>query len=325
MPSYFKLRIGLSRAKCTEMVRYFCDDATGLCSVNEYADGAIYLSPVPPKHLREKYPNSLIRVPAEAVPCTAEEYAAAHARYDVAAAKKKAEEEAMKALRKGMSRNAHAAQEAGAAEPAAVVVAPMTPAPLAHFLDDFTILDFETANDKPIELAAVRYQNWQEVGRLQSFVALPAGEFVPARISDLTGITSSMLRGAPDCKKVLQQFKKLAGESLLIAHNVPYDRRILEKARTELGATTPLANAWLCTLTVARVLFPSEPSHKLPDLCRSFNITVVGSHRALNDVLMTYQLLHRMHQQSPIAEALVGQTSAAKAKKATAQPSLFAA
>ena len=325
MSSYFLLHTGLCRdiedgaskkKKCTWKQEYFYLEAGKLASISEYEDGLIYRSAAGP-----------FTVPVGAQPSTAEVYDAALARWqvveDARLAKEAQEKEMKKLLKKGMTVHEHASVEAGAAEE----VAPQpTPAVwLNHFLDDFTILDFETANDKPIELAAVRYQNWQEVARMQSFVALPAGEFVPSRISELTGITNSMLRGAPDYKKVLQQFKKLAGESLLIAHNVTYDRRILEKARTELGASAPLVNQWLCTLTVARVLFPQEPCHKLPDLCRSFRITVVGSHRALNDVLMTEQLLRTMHQQSPIAETLVGQTSVAKARKAAAQPTLFAA
>jgi DNA polymerase III epsilon subunit-like protein len=341
MAEYFKLRSGLSRPACTWMEHYFYRDATGRlaeviicedgfshrraasfrCQRNEDWPGKPGQKPAPAKYV--EIPGAELAVPAGALPCPAAEYEAA--RHRVLDNEKQQQQERskeiafLKSLRKGMSRQAHAAEEAGAAE--AVVV----PLPAAHFLSDFTILDFETAYDKPIELAAIRYQNWQPVGQLHTFVALPAGEFVPGRITNLTGITSRMLRGAPDVKQVLTQFKGLAGPSLLIAHNVVYDRRILENTRQALGARRPLANAWLCTLTAARTLYPEQASHKLPDLCEHFGLSSQGHHRALKDVQMTFSLLERMHQQRPLPATLIGCTSVAKAKKNAVQPSLFAA
>lgn len=344
MPEYYHLRSGLSRNDCTWLKQYFYRDATGrLAQVSVYENGFMFRSaasfrcqlneawpgkpgqkPAPAKYV--EIPGDPLGVPAGAVPCPAAEYEAALQRvldYEKQQQQERLKEIAfVKSLRKGMSRQAHAAEEAGAAEAGVVE----QPAPVAlHFLDDFTILDFETAHEKPIELAAIRYQNWQPVGQLHTFVALPAGQVVPARITDLTGITSRMLRGAPDVKQVLTQFRELAGPSLLIAHNVGYDRRILENTRTALGARRPLANPWLCTLTAARTLYPEQASHKLPDLCAHFGLSSRGNHRALSDVQMTFSLLKCMHEQRPLPATLIGCTSAAQAKKAAVQPSLFAA
>jgi DNA polymerase-3 subunit epsilon/DNA polymerase-3 subunit alpha (Gram-positive type) len=260
-----------------------------------------------------------LSVPAGAVPCTAAEYDAALQR--VLDYEKKKEEEAKKeadfakSLRKGMALNAHASHEAGAAE---------LLEGLAHepaFLDDFTILDFETSDNYAIELAAVRVQQWQVVDQMQSFIQF-RGQ-LNSFTRNLTGITPQQLWNAPLEKVVLQQFKKLAGDSLLVAHNAAFDIRHLEAARTRQGATAPLPNPSLCTVVVAKSRYPAP--HKLGDLCGRFGIAVVGAHRALNDVMMTLELLRYMHQQQPIPASLVGATSPAKAKKVAVQPSLFAA
>jgi len=104
MPRYFKLRIGLSRdiedgqtkkTRCTELVQYFCQDAAGLCSVTVCEDGFIYMSPVlTPKQMGKK----LIRVPTDAVPCSAGEYAQAYAQFVAAQQLKEVEQAKAKAL-----------------------------------------------------------------------------------------------------------------------------------------------------------------------------------------------------------------------------------
>ncbi|TGE29711.1 3'-5' exonuclease [Hymenobacter metallicola] len=323
MPSYFKLRTGLSRGTdnptankkvCTYKEEYFCQDATGVYSVNVYEDGFVYMSPVPSKELRAKYPNAVLVVPAEAEPCTAADYEAAHTLFVVAEAKRKAEEEALKSLRKGMSRNQHAAEEADVAEPV-----PVGSAPTPHFLADFTVLDLEFQGTDLLELAAIRYQDWQPVNQLQSFVRFRGP--LNHHVTKLTGITSADVWNAPEEKAVLRQFKALADDSLLVCHNLSADRRILEAARTRQGAPVPLPNQWFCTLALSRQRLPTAPSHKLGDLCTSFGISAHGAHRALRDVEMCAGLLQRFHQLEPINGPLVVK---AKGKKATVgTPSLF--
>jgi DNA polymerase-3 subunit epsilon len=338
MPEYYQLHSGLSRPDCTWLKQYFYRDATGrLAQVSVYENGFLFRSaasfrcqlneawpgkpgqkPVPAKYV--EIPGAQLRVPAGAVPCPAAEYEAALQRvldYEKKKQQEKSKEEAfLKSLRRGMTRNAHAAEEAGAAE------AVERPIPAAvHFLDDFTILDFETSDSYAIELAAVRVQQWQIVDQLQSFIQF-RGQLNRFTRS-LTGITPQQLWNAPREKVVLQQFKKLAGDSLLVAHHAAFDRRQLEAARTRQGATRPLANPTLCTLVVAKSRYPAP--HKLGDLCARFGIAVVGAHRALSDVRMTYELLRYMHQQQPIAPALVGVSSPTKAQKKALHPSLFAA
>ncbi|RPD45480.1 hypothetical protein DNI29_19050 [Hymenobacter sediminis] len=314
MASYFKLRTGLSRSKCHEKWEYFCEDATGISVVHEYANGFLYMSAAPSKQLRAKFPNALLQVPLAAVPCSADEYAAVHARYTEAEAKRKAEEELLKALRKGMSRNQHAAEEAGVAEPARLA---------PHLLDDFTVFDTETTglspeNDRILEVAAVRYINWEPVAQMQQFVRFTGR--VPHFITKLTGIADQDVRHASESKTVLGQFRKLAGESLLVGHNVGFDIRMIEAERKRLGAVVALPNPVLCTMELAKQRTPAP--HKLGKLCERFSIPVVGAHRAMNDVLMTYELLRYLHELEPVT-----QLSPLKpvVPAAAAQSSLFAA
>jgi len=323
MSSYFLLHTGLCRdiedgaskkKKCTWKQEHFYLEAGKLASISEYEDGLIYRSAAGP-----------FTVPVGAQLSTAEVYEAALARWqvieDARLAKETQEKEMKKLLKKGMTVHAHASAEAGAAESVPTLSASVTVKERPHFLADITVLDFEATGNDPLELAAVRYQNFEPVAELQSFIRFMGP--VPSFITGLTGITSADVRYAPDAREVLSQFKALAGDSLLVAHNAQYDLRILETTRTKLGAATKLPNDFLCTLQVAKDRY--EGPHKLGELCQRFGIANAGAHRAMNDVRMCFNLLRHMHEDYDVAASLMNVANLTKAKRKPAQPTLFAA
>jgi hypothetical protein len=89
--------------------------------------------------------------------------------------------------------------------PAPVVV------PAAGLLDDFTVLDLEFQNPGGIllEVAAIRYVNWQPVGQYVSFVRF-RGE-LNFHVAKLTGIMRDDVWNAPEEKAVLVGLRKLIG------------------------------------------------------------------------------------------------------------------
>jgi hypothetical protein len=92
-------------------------------------------------------------------------------------------------------------------------------------LDNFTVLDLEFQGSDLLELAAIRYERWEKVEDYQSYVRFTGP--INSWVSSLTGITPAKLKDAPSEKEVLIRFKKLAGESILVAHNVlTADRRV---------------------------------------------------------------------------------------------------
>ena len=310
MPSYYLCTTGMSRGindgtskktACTWHREYFYFSADGLlASVSEFEDGLYYLSA-----------PARLPVPAGAVTCAAALYEAAH-RKAVAylrreAATKQRATEFTKSLRDGSFFRGDDHQD----EPDAL-----------PFLSDFTVFDCETTgfsseNDHLLELAAVRYQNWKPVGQLVSFVRCPVP--VPGRITQLTGIYTRQVIHAAEPKAVFQRFRALVGDSLLVGHNVGFDLAFVNAARARLGAQAPLANDFLCTLTVAKAR--AAAPHKLGTLCQRFGISDQGAHRALNDVRMTTQLLQHLHEKEPVTLDFLNRHAASRPRA----PSLFAA
>jgi DNA polymerase-3 subunit epsilon len=318
---YFLHTETLSREKCSWKREYFELRANGLLSsISEYED-KVFLKSIYPK----------LWLPAGVAFIPKADYQAVRLRYlqSERAAFKKArdEQEARKLLRGGAAKAQHADEEAGAVELVSQLIkvdeqADKLP---ADVLADYTVFDCETTGfshekDHLLELAATRYTNGKPVDSMQSFVRFTG--FIPPKITELTKITTKDTFRAPDVKEVLQEFRRIAGDSLLVGHNVTFDLRFVNAARARLGASAALANPFLCTQVVATSRYPAP--HKLGDLCARFGISNAGAHRAMADVLMTAKLLQHMHQAEPIAPTLVNLTSAPKAK-AAATPTLFAA
>jgi DNA polymerase-3 subunit epsilon len=326
------------KSQCSYKVEYFrLNEDELLESVSVYADGLAYRSRPAP------FP-----VPVGVGPSTASAYDQAQAKAQACEKKRKEEAKAEKELRKKVEAMrqllgsplavaqaepaaltglpvgvAEPAPECSEATPTLLMPAqPTTPPP--HLLDDFTVLDLEFQGTDLLEVAAIRYRNWEPVGELVSFVQFRSPVWRP--ITELTGITALHVYDAPAEKWVLQQFKKLAGDSLLVCHNLSADRRILEAARTRQGAQQALANQWLCTLALARKRRPKGAKCGLSELCHDFKIKTRGAHRAKRDVEMCFQLLRRFHEQQPITKGdLHGPPQSGKSRKhPPAVPGLFA-
>ncbi|HEY2162004.1 MAG TPA: exonuclease domain-containing protein, partial [Solirubrobacteraceae bacterium] len=102
------------------------------------------------------------------------------------------------------------------------------------------------------------------------------------RIGSLTGITQAMLDGAPELEHVVAELAEQLPGRILVAHNAPFDRRVLRQAFTRVGAEWP-GQPVLCTAALARVLLPLQRERRLGALADSLGIEVDLEHRALPD------------------------------------------
>jgi DNA polymerase-3 subunit epsilon len=318
---YFVLHSSMSHSKYSWKREDFELTADGkLSSVSEYEDKTSFTSIITKLYL-----------PAGVVMCTRDDYRAAKLRHVQAlraALKKERDERAARKLLRGGNK---AENEALAQQVllTAMEVGIQAAAEPVDILADYTVFDCETTGfshekDHLLELAATRYTNGVPVDSMQSFVRYTG--YIAPRITDLTGIKTDQVFRAPESKEVLQRFRQLAGDSLLVGHNVTFDIRFVNAARARLGAYEPLPNSFLCTQVVATRYHPTAASHKLGELCARFGISNKGAHRAGADVLMTAKLLQHLHAQRPITAELVNATGTSKSKaKAAATPTLFAA
>jgi DNA polymerase-3 subunit epsilon len=86
----------------------------------------------------------------------------------------------------------------------------------------------------------------------------------------------------------------MIGDDVLVGHNVGFDISFLEAA-LEATASEPLANPVVDTLHLARRLVRDDVINcKLGTLARRLRLDHLPSHRALEDVLATADLLHAL-------------------------------
>ena len=155
------------------------------------------------------------------------------------------------------------------------------------------VLDFETTGlspnqgDRAIEIGAVLIEQGEVVDRFQQL--MNPGFRVSSFIERYTGITNNMLRTAPPCDEVMDQFADFIGDYNLVAHNASFDQRFLDAELNNIQRS--YGGEFACSMLIARRLYPHAPNHKLGSLVEYKNIDNDGVfHRALADSEVTAKL-----------------------------------
>ena len=159
------------------------------------------------------------------------------------------------------------------------------------------IIDFETTGlsamqgDRATEVAAVVIDETGIVGRFQSL--MNGGRRIPPFVQALTGISNAMIRQAPRAEEVMRQLLDFIAGRPLVAHNAAFDHGFLGAELDRIGEACP--TGLLCSMKVARRVYPEAPNHRLETLIRHVRIEATGQyHRALADAEMTALLWLRM-------------------------------
>ena len=101
-------------------------------------------------------------------------------------------------------------------------------------------------------------------------------------IQRFTGITQAMVDSAPSLEDVLPPLAERLTGRILVAHNAPFDRRVLRQAFDRIGLEWPNPPV-ICTAAVARRLLPLQRKRGLGALADALGIEVELAHRALAD------------------------------------------
>lgn len=167
-------------------------------------------------------------------------------------------------------------------------------------MNRFAVLDFETTGvspirgDKPTEVAVVIVEEGRLVDSWQSL--MNPGRSIPFAVQQLTGISDRMVRDAPPMDEVMAMAADFVGDTPLLAHNAPFDRRFWQAAMERIGR--PQDQEFFCSLRLSRRLLPGLASYALSALVEQLALPSTGRyHRALADAEATAWLLLHLQQQ----------------------------
>lgn len=153
----------------------------------------------------------------------------------------------------------------------------------------FCIVDIESTggikNGQILEIGAVKIQNFEEIGRFNTFVKV---DEIPENITELTGISLGMVENSPSLAEVLNDFRLFLKDGIFVAHNVRFDYSFISKALSENGFGI-LLNRRICTIEFAQCCIQS-PKYKLDTLKELLGIQGTH-HRALSDALAASEIL----------------------------------
>lgn len=168
------------------------------------------------------------------------------------------------------------------------------------FETDYVVFDFETTGAKcppcrVTEIGAYRVEKGNITDKFHTLVNPETP--IPIFITQLTGISDSMVRNAPKFRDVADDFLSFIGDSVLVAHNAPFDIRFLNYEIGKIYDGYRVANPHLCTVQLSRRLVPHIENHKLNTVAQHFRVNLENHHRASHDAHATAKIFVNLLEQ----------------------------
>lgn len=163
------------------------------------------------------------------------------------------------------------------------------------------VFDLETTglsfkNDKIIEIGALYYKlnekkNKYELESEHDYL-INIGFKLPQEIIDLTHITDEMLEEGMLEEEMFSIVKKLIqDDTLIIGYNVQFDYSFLNELYIKY-TNQPLQNDIVDVLAIYKDRY--QYPHKLANAIERFNVSIPNSHRAIDDVKATFEVLRAL-------------------------------
>lgn len=159
----------------------------------------------------------------------------------------------------------------------------------------YCVLDLETTGfsattEKITEVGIMKVKNGEVLEEFSCFVN--PEKHIPQRVSEVTNITDEMVADAETIDKVFPKILDFIKDSVLVAHNAPFDIGFLKQNAKNLGYEFDYT--YLDTLSLAKDLFPDYKKYKLGKIAENLGIKVEVAHRALDDVDTTVKVFRVM-------------------------------
>lgn len=169
-------------------------------------------------------------------------------------------------------------------------------------------IDVETTGSRATHdrITEIAIKVWEQDKIIDSWQSLIDPEVsIPPFIQSLTGITNALVKSAPVFREVAGHIDELTKDCIFVAHNARFDYAFVKSEFRRLNLT------WnrrvLCTVKLAKALYPQYQRHGLDALIERHKIRVEERHRAMGDVdamLRFYQIARSEHSSEKFEDAI---------------------
>ena len=167
-----------------------------------------------------------------------------------------------------------------------------------------TSIDFETANYSDASICAAGIAVFEDGELIESrhwLVRPPKGHgWFREDFIEVHGITRFDVQNAPEFPAIAPEIaERLTRADLVIAHNAPFDLRMLRGTLRHFGLPCPEFE-YLCTLRAARKVWPGLPSHSLGVLAAHIG-HAFHHHNAQDDAETAGRVLYAMMRDANVS------------------------
>jgi DNA polymerase-3 subunit epsilon len=159
----------------------------------------------------------------------------------------------------------------------------------------YAIVDIETtggyaAANGIIEISVQIFDGENVIEQFETLIN--PGQQIPRYIEAFTGISNEMVQDAPRFEDIAEKVYTILQGNIFVAHNVNFDYSFIKNHLEFYGYSLNVKK--LCTVRLARQIFPGLASYSLGKLCHSLEIVLKNRHRAGGDAAATVTLFHKL-------------------------------
>lgn len=159
----------------------------------------------------------------------------------------------------------------------------------------YVIFDTETTGldprtDDVVQIGAVRVVNGRIVPGERFDMLVNPGRPIPPASSKVHGISDADVQSAADIAEATRAFHAFTRDSVLVAHNAPFDLAFLKRYGRKIGLR--FEHPVLDTVLLSAVLFGGSATHTLDALSERLGVDIASSnrHTAIGDAVATAQV-----------------------------------
>ncbi len=163
----------------------------------------------------------------------------------------------------------------------------------------FVVFDTETTGllphkDEVVQIGAVRVLRGRIIQGESLNTLVDPGIPIPAASTKVHKVSNEMVQGAPKIDEAGRAFHQFSQDSVIVAHNAPFDMAFLRRHAGAMGVSWD--HPILDTVLVSAVVFGASETHTLDALCDRLEVTIPEElrHTALGDAQATAEVLCKM-------------------------------